>query len=152
MSETHCVLSCHLPPLLPATITPWEAKLLTWFFSAGFGQVLGITFLPDVGCRRWTTSASPLLRRLSPHLFICLPLVPHSFNSTRPGFEPLSVPVEYEVKWTLGNITTNKAIGCDGTPDELFQILKDDAVKVRTQYASKFGKLSSGHRRSEELV
>ena len=33
-----------------------------------------------------------------------------------------------------------------GIPVELFQILKDDAVKVRTQYASKFGKLSSGHR------
>ena len=40
----------------------------------------------------------------------------------------------------------NKAKGCDGIPAELFQILKDDAVKVCTQYASKFGKLSSGHR------
>ena len=39
----------------------------------------------------------------------------------------------------------NKASGGDGIPSELFQILKDDAVKVRTQYASKFGKLSSGH-------
>ena len=39
-----------------------------------------------------------------------------------------------------------KASGGDGIPAELFQILKDDAVKVRTQYASKFGKLSSGHR------
>ena len=38
--------------------------------------------------------------------------------------------LEYEVKWTLGNITTNKAIGCDGIPVELFQILKDDALKV----------------------
>ena len=34
-----------------------------------------------------------------------------------------------EVKWTLGNITTNKASGSDGIPIELFQILKDDAVK-----------------------
>ena len=41
----------------------------------------------------------------------------------------------------------NKANGGDGIPVELFQILKDDAVKVLfTQYASKFGKLSSGHR------
>ena len=40
----------------------------------------------------------------------------------------------------------SKASGSDGIPAELFQILKDDAVKVRTQYASKFGKLSSGHR------
>ena len=38
--------------------------------------------------------------------------------------------LEYEVKWTLGNTTTNKASGCDGIPGELFQILKDDAVKV----------------------
>ena len=40
----------------------------------------------------------------------------------------------------------NKASGGDGIPVELFQILKDDAVKVLQQYASKFGKLSSGHR------
>ena len=53
--------------------------------------------------------------------------------------------LECEVKWALESITTNKASGCDGIPVELFQILKDDAVKV-LQYASKFGKLSSGHR------
>ena len=35
-----------------------------------------------------------------------------------------------EVKWALGSITTNKASGSDGIPAELFQILKDDAVKV----------------------
>ena len=40
----------------------------------------------------------------------------------------------------------NKASGCDGIPVELFQILKDDAVKSCTQYASKLGKLTSGHR------
>ena len=40
----------------------------------------------------------------------------------------------------------NKASGGDGIPVELFQILKDDAVKVLYSYASKFGKLSSGHR------
>ena len=38
--------------------------------------------------------------------------------------------LEYEVKWALGSITTNKASGCDEIPVELFQILKDDAVKV----------------------
>ena len=37
---------------------------------------------------------------------------------------------EYEVKWALGGITTNKASGGDRTPVERFQILKDDAVKV----------------------
>ena len=38
--------------------------------------------------------------------------------------------LECEVKWALGSITTNKASGGDGMPFELFQILKDDAVKV----------------------
>ena len=38
--------------------------------------------------------------------------------------------LEYVVKWTLGSITVNKASGGDGIPVELFQILKDDAVKV----------------------
>ena len=37
--------------------------------------------------------------------------------------------LECEVKWALGNITTNKASGGDGIPAELFQILKDDCVK-----------------------
>ena len=40
----------------------------------------------------------------------------------------------------------NKDSGGNGIPVELFQILKDDAVKVLTHYASKFGKLSTGHR------
>ena len=38
--------------------------------------------------------------------------------------------LECEVKWALGSITTNKASGDNGIPVELFQILKDDAVKV----------------------
>ena len=52
--------------------------------------------------------------------------------------------LECKVKWALGSITTNKASRGDGIAVALFPILKDDAVKV--QYASKFGKLSSGHR------
>ena len=38
--------------------------------------------------------------------------------------------LEWKVKWALGSITTNKASGGDGIPVKLFQILKDDAVKV----------------------
>ena len=38
--------------------------------------------------------------------------------------------LQCEVRWALGSITTNKASGDDGIPVELFQILKDDAVKV----------------------
>ena len=58
--------------------------------------------------------------------------------------------LECKVKWGLGGITTNKASRGDGIPVELFQILKDDAVKVLIQYSSKFGKLSSGHRTGKD--
>ena len=55
--------------------------------------------------------------------------------------------LDCEVKWALGSITINRASGDDGIPVELFQILKDhQSWKCCTQYASKFGKLSSGHR------
>ena len=54
--------------------------------------------------------------------------------------------LECEVKWALESITMNKASGGHGIPVELFQILKDDAMKVLHSYASKFGKLNSGHR------
>ena len=44
--------------------------------------------------------------------------------------EDMSDILECEVKWALESITTNKASGGDGIPVELFQILKDDALKV----------------------
>ena len=53
---------------------------------------------------------------------------------------------ECEVKWALGSITMNKASGGDGIPVELFQILKDDAVKVLPSICQQIWKLSSGHR------
>ena len=54
--------------------------------------------------------------------------------------------LECEVKWALESITTNKASGGDGIPVELFQILKDDAVKVLHSICQQFGKLRSRHR------
>ena len=60
--------------------------------------------------------------------------------------------LECEVKWALGSITTNKASGGDGIPTELFQILKDDDVKVLHSSASTFGKLSSGHRTGKDQL
>ena len=45
-----------------------------------------------------------------------------------------------EVKWALGSITTNKASGGDGIPGELFQILKDDSVKVLHSIDYQIGK------------
>ena len=68
---------------------------------------------------------------------------PDNHNSVITHLEPDIL--ECEVKWILGSITMNKTSGGDGIPGELFQILKDDAVKCCTQYVSKFGKLSSGH-------
>ena len=54
--------------------------------------------------------------------------------------------LEYEVKWAFESITMNKASGGDRIPVELFQNLKDDAVKVMHSICQKFGKLSSGYR------
>ena len=52
--------------------------------------------------------------------------------------------LECEVKWALGSITTNKTSEGNEIPAELFQILKDDAVKVLHSNAIKFGKFSNG--------
>ena len=49
--------------------------------------------------------------------------------------------LECKVKWALGSITMNKATGGDGIPVELFQILKDDDVKVLHSICQQFGKL-----------
>ena len=54
--------------------------------------------------------------------------------------------LECEVKWALTSITMNKASGSDGISGELFQILKDDSVKVLHSIWQQTGKLSSGHR------
>ena len=53
--------------------------------------------------------------------------------------------LECEVKWALGSIITNNASVGDGIPVELFQILKDGAVKVLHSICQQFGKFSSGH-------
>ena len=53
---------------------------------------------------------------------------PDNHNGMIPHLEPDIL--ECEVKWVLGSITTSKASGGDGIPVELFQILKDDVVKV----------------------
>ena len=53
---------------------------------------------------------------------------PNNHNGVITHLEPAIL--ECEVEWALGSITMNKASGGDGIPVELFQILKDDAVKV----------------------
>ena len=54
--------------------------------------------------------------------------------------------LECEVKWALESITVNKTSGGDGIPVELFQILKDDAVKVLHSICQQIWKFSSGHK------
>ena len=54
--------------------------------------------------------------------------------------------LECEVKWALGSITMNKASGGDGIPVELFQILKDDAVKVLHSICQQIRKTSAATR------
>ena len=54
--------------------------------------------------------------------------------------------LECEVKWALGSITMNKVSGGDGIPAELFQILKNNAMKVLHSICQQIWKLSSGHR------
>ena len=53
---------------------------------------------------------------------------PDNHNCVINNLEPDTL--EFEVKWALGSITANKVSGGDGMPGELFQILKEDAVKV----------------------
>ena len=55
---------------------------------------------------------------------------PNNHDGMITGLEPDIL--ECEVKWALGSITMNKARGGDGIPNELFEILKDDAVKSAT--------------------
>ena len=75
---------------------------------------------------------------------------PENHNGVITDLEPDIL--ECEVKWALGSTATNKASGGDGILVKLFQILKDDALKCCTQYANKFGKLSSGHRTGKRSV
>ena len=57
--------------------------------------------------------------------------------------------LECEVKWALESITTNTASGGDGIPAELFQILKDDAVKVLHSICRQIRKTQLWHRTSK---
>ena len=69
---------------------------------------------------------------------------PDNHNGVITDLEPDIL--ECEVKWTLESIITNKASGSDEIPAEVLKILKDDALNYCTQYISKCGKHSCGHR------
>ena len=63
---------------------------------------------------------------------------PYNHNGVITDLEPDIL--EYAIKWPLGSITTNKASGGDGIPVELFQMLKDDTVKVLHSICQKIWK------------
>ena len=73
---------------------------------------------------------------------------PDNHNSVITYIEPDNL--ECKVKWALRSITTNKASGGDGIPTELFQILKDDAVKVLHSICQQIWKTVSFHSNPKE--
>ena len=76
-----------------------------------------------------TTEAEDIKKRWQEYteLYKKDPHDPENHNGVITHLEPDIL--EYKVKWVLGSITLNKASGGDGIPVDLFQILKDDAVK-----------------------
>ena len=87
-------------------------------FHAKMGTVKGLTEAEEIN-KRWQEYTEGLTKNLydaDNHDCVITHLEPDI--------------LECEVKWALGSITVNKASGGDGIPAELFQILKDDAVKV----------------------
>ena len=80
--------------------------------------------------KRWQESTEELYKNVLHN--------PDNYDSVITHLEPDIL--ECEVKWALGRITMNKASGGDGIPVELFQILKDDAVKVLHSICQQIGK------------
>ena len=79
----------------------------------------------------WTQQKQKILRRGGRNTQNCTKRDLHDPDSHDGMITHLEPDIlECEVKWALESITTNKASGGDGIPVELFQILKDDAVKV----------------------
>ena len=72
---------------------------------------------------------------------------PHNHDGVITHLEP--DVLECKVKWSLGSITTSNASGDDRIPVELFQILKDDAVKMLHSICQKIREINSGHRTEE---
>ena len=88
-------------------------------FHAKMGTIKDLTEAEDMK-KRWQENTEDICRK---HL-----QDPDNHHGVITHLEPDIL--ECEVKWALGSITMNKASGGDGIPVELFQILKDDAVKV----------------------
>ena len=129
--------------LLPFLNPAWtsEGPWFPYSWSLAW-RILSVTLLAHWGAYEWNSSFQSILVQRFFNVEI------HSYHLLLDHFQyhndmiTLLEPdiLQCEVKWASGSITINKVSGGDGIPFELFQILKDDAVKVHTQYASKFGK------------
>ena len=131
----------HVPPLLRLCSRAWEPKLLKPATACGSQQEKPLQWealLPQLenGPHLNKDQAQPKINKHT-KLFSNINAQknykkdlhnPGNHNSVITHLEPDIL--ECEVKWALETITTNKASGADGIPVELFQILKDDAVKV----------------------
>ena len=107
------LLACEMS----AVVQKFEHSLALPFF--GIGMKTDLTKAEDIK-KRWQEYTEKLYKKDLHN--------PDNHDGVITHLEPDIL--ECKVKWTLGSITTNKASGGDGVPVELFQILKDDAVKV----------------------
>ena len=99
---------------------------------------MGLTEAEDIK-KRWQEYTELLKKKKKKDLHN-----PDNHNGVVTHLEPDIL--ECEVKWALGSITTNKASEGDGIPVELFQTLKDDAVKVLHSICQQIWKTQHGHR------
>ena len=76
------------------------------------------------------TEAEEIKKRWQEHAELCKKIFNNLDNQDVVVTYLESDILECKVKWDLGNVTMNKASGGDGIPAELFQILKDDTIKV----------------------
>ena len=104
-------------PWLP--VSPTMRPEMQWGNEATVGNGMDLTEAEDIK-KRWQEYTEELYKKDLHN--------PDNHDDVITNLEPDIL--ESEVKWALESITMNKASGSDGIPVELFQILKDDAVKV----------------------
>ena len=108
---------------------------IEWFALETNRDCLGLTETEDIK-KSWQEYTEELYKKDLHN--------PNNHNGVIIHLEPDIL--ECEVKWALESITTNKASGGDGIPFELFQILKDNVVKVLHSICQQIWKISSGHK------
>ena len=119
-----CLLSQWCHPTISSSVVPFPSCLQSFPASESFPVS---QFFPSGGQSIGVSASASVLPLNIPDWFPDL----HDPDNHDGVITHLEADIlECEVKWALGSITTNKASGGDGSPVELFQILKDHAVKV----------------------